>query len=164
MPMFRRFVMHGIAGGFALAACAVSVPLSAQEPERPPAATDSESATRAAVPEVVIEEIPETEEPVDVGARRAAMEEIIVIAPKPGERRLGDEFDDPVRAKLLKDFYRMQEVEEESKWREAGAKDTSSRIQVGYDPRDDYRMRNEMALQDLSWEKTKPATIFRIEF
>ena len=164
MPTFRRFVVPGIASGFALAAFAAGAPLSAQEPvERPPAASESNRATRTEVREVVIEEIPETEEPADVDARRAAMEEIIVIAPRPGERRL-DEFDDPVRTKLLKDFYRMQELEEESKWREAGAKDTSSRIRVGYDPRDDYRMRNEMALQDLSWEKTKPATIFRIEF
>ncbi len=93
------------------------------------------------------------------------IEEIIVVAPKPGDRRSVDqEYEDPVRAKLLKDFYEMQEDQEEFEWREAAAEDNSSRITWGYDPKEEYRMRNEMDLQDLSWEKTKPATLFKVEF
>ena len=94
-----------------------------------------------------------------------SIEEIIVVEPKPGSRRRVDrEYEDPVRAKLLKDFYRMQELEEEYEWRTSAADDTPSRIEWGYDPRDDYRMRNEMALQELPSERDKPATLFRFKF
>ena len=93
------------------------------------------------------------------------LEEIVVFGRKPGDRRRVDrEYVDPVRAQLLKDFYRMKQEEEEFGWRSSAASDSSSRIKWGYDPRDDYRMRNEMSLQDLPSERTKPATIFRVEF
>ncbi len=93
------------------------------------------------------------------------IEEIIVIAPKPGDRRRVDqEYEDPVRAKLLKDFYEMQEDKEEFEWRKSAAAESPSRIKWGYDPRDEYRMRNEMALQELPSERTKPATLFRFKF
>jgi hypothetical protein len=58
----------------------------------------------------------------------------------------------------------MKELEEESEWRKPDSSESSSRITWGYDPRDEYRMRHEMDLQDLSWEKEKPATLFRVEF
>ena len=93
------------------------------------------------------------------------IEEIIVVEPKPGSRRRVDrEYEDPTRAKLLKDFYEMQADEEEYEWRKAAAEDNPSRIKWGYDPRDEYQMRNKMDLQDLPSEKTKPATLFRLEF
>ena len=93
------------------------------------------------------------------------IEEIIVIAPKPGDRRRVDqEYEDPVRAKLLKDFYEMQEDKEEFEWRKSAAAESPSRIKWGYDSRDEYRMRNEMALQELPSERTKPATLFRFKF
>ncbi len=93
------------------------------------------------------------------------IEEIIVVAPKPGDRRSVDqEYEDPVRAKLLKDFYEMQEDQEEFEWREAAAEDNSSRITWGYDPADEYRMRNELTLDDLPSERTKPATLFKVSF
>jgi len=42
------------------------------------------------------------------------IEEIIVYAPKPGDRRrVDEEYEDPVRAQLLKDFYKMKEDQEE---------------------------------------------------
>lgn len=98
-------------------------------------------------------------------AEEEAIEEIIVVSPRPGSRRRVDtEYEDPVRAKLLKEFYRMQELEEEYEWRRSASTDSSSRIKWGYDPRDEYRMRNDIALQDLPSEKTKPATLFRFEF
>lgn len=93
------------------------------------------------------------------------IEEITVVARKPGSRRRVDpEYEDPVRAKLLKDFYEMQEDKEEFEWRKSAAEDKSSRITWGYDPKDEYRMRNELDMQDLPSERTKPATLFRFNF
>ena len=101
------------------------------------------------------------EEPADDGE---TIEEIIVFAPKPGDRkRLDQEYEDPVRAQLLKDFYEMQADQKEFAWRESAAEDTS-RITWGYDPSDEYRMRNEMDLQELPSERVKPATLFRFKF
>ncbi len=93
------------------------------------------------------------------------IEEILVIAPKPGARkRLDQVYEDPVRAQLLKDFYKMQDDAEEFEWRDTGAAKTPSRITWGYDPRDEYRMRNEMDMQALPLDRTKPATLFRVDF
>jgi hypothetical protein len=101
------------------------------------------------------------EEPADDGE---TIEEIIVFAPKPGDRkRLDQEYEDPVRAQLLKDFYKMQADQKEFAWRESAAESTS-RITWGYDPSDEYRMRNEMDLQELPSERVKPATVFRFKF
>ncbi len=107
------------------------------------------------------------DEPADEApaATSEEIEEIIVIAPKPGARRRVDqEYEDPVRAQLLKDFYKMQDDAEEFEWRDTGAAKTPSRITWGYDPRDEYRMRNEMDMQALPLDRTKPATLFRVDF
>ncbi len=94
-----------------------------------------------------------------------AIEEIIVVAPKPGDRRRVDrEYEDPVRARLLQDLYKMREEEEEFEWRTAAAAEKQSRISWGYDPQDEYRMRNELALLELPSERTRPATLFRVGF
>ena len=93
------------------------------------------------------------------------IEEITVSGRRPGSRRRVDkEYEYPVRAQLLKDFYQMQQDQEEYEWRASAAEESSSRVSWGYDPREEYRMRNEMALQDLPSERTKPATLFRVEF
>ncbi len=107
------------------------------------------------------------DEPADEApaATSEELEEIIVIAPKPGARkRVDQEYEDPVRAQLLKDFYKMQDDAEEFEWRDTGAAKTPSRITWGYDPRDEYRMRNEMDMQALPLDRTKPATLFRVDF
>jgi hypothetical protein len=107
---------------------------------------------------------PADEAPVATSQEIEELEEIIVIAPKPGSRkRVDQEYEDPVRAQLLKDFYKMQDDQEEFEWRDTAAK-TPSRITWGYDPRDEYRMRNEMDLQSLPSENVKPATLFRVDF
>ena len=122
--------------------------------------TFAQEETVAPVPEDEVAPLVESEEIVEL----EEIEEIIVVAPKPGGRRRVDrEYEDPVRAKLLMDFYKMQQDQEEFEWRKAGATESTARIKWGYDPRDDYRMRREMDLQDLSWERSKPATLFRIE-
>ena len=93
------------------------------------------------------------------------IEEIIVVAPRPGDRkRVDQEYEDPVRAQLLIDFYKMQEDQKELKWRDAAIEESPSRFSWGYDPSDEYRLRNEMALQELPSERTQPATVFRIKF
>ncbi len=58
----------------------------------------------------------------------------------------------------------MEVLEEEYEWRTSATVESPSRIKWGYDPRDDYKMRNEMDLTDLNFEQTKPATLFRLEF
>lgn len=93
------------------------------------------------------------------------MEEIVVIAPKPGSRRRLDEvYEDPLKARILKELYEMRADQEESEWRQKLAEENDSRIKLGYDPRDEYRLRNEMDLTDLPMENNKPATLFRIGF
>jgi len=105
------------------------------------------------------------EEPVDESEAVEELEEIIVVAPKPGSRRRVDmEYEDPTRARLLKELYELEALEEEYEWRKSAAVESPSRIKWGYDPRDDYKMRNEMDLTDLNFEQTKPATLFRLEF
>ena len=54
--------------------------------------------------------------------------------------------------------------EEEYEWRKSAAMDSPSRIKWGYDPADDYQIRNNMDLDDQNWGKTKPAKLFRFEF
>lgn len=93
------------------------------------------------------------------------MEEIVVIAPKPGARRRVDAvYEDPLKARILKELYEMRADQEESEWRERLAEESDSRIKLGYDPRDEYHLRNEMDLNDLPSENMKPATLFRIGF
>ena len=143
-----------------LASALIVLPGHAQEEEQAP--PEEAIAEGAATPEAA--EPMEPAQPTQP-TKSAEMEEIIVIAPKPGSRRRVDtEYEDPARAKLLKEFYRMKELDEEYAWRQSTSTDSSSRMQWGYDPRDEYRMRNDTALQDLPSEKTKPATVFRVEF
>jgi hypothetical protein len=105
------------------------------------------------------------EEPASDSEEFEEIEEIIVVSPRPGARkRVDQEYEDPVRAQLLKDFYKMQEDQEEFEWRKSAAEEDSSRITWGYDPKDEYRMRNEMDLQELPSERTRPATVFRFDF
>ena len=144
MPAMRNFSVENLGIAAAIAVFFGAVAFAQEANDEPadvaPAATSEE-----------IEEI-------------AEIAEIIVIAPKPGSRkRVDQEYEDPVRAQLLKDFYKMQEDQEEFEWRDTAAK-TPSRITWGYDPRDEYRMRNEMDMQSLPSQNVKPATLFRVDF
>jgi hypothetical protein len=134
MSVFRKFGLHQFAVGLAIAAL-FGAAVFAQE-------ADDEA-------DDVTEEI----------------DEITVIAQKPGDRRrVDEEYEDPIKAQLLKDFYQMKEDQAESAWRQSAAADSSSRISWGYDPKDEYRMRNEIDLQSLPSERTQPATLFRVGF
>ena len=93
------------------------------------------------------------------------IEEIVVSARRPGDRRRVDqEYEDPLRARILLELHELEVLEQEYEWRTAVEKPSPSRIRWGYDPREEYRMRNEMALREVPWENSKPATIFAIDF
>ncbi len=93
------------------------------------------------------------------------VEEIVVIAPKPGGRKKVDDiYMDPVRARVLRDLHEMQKDQEEYEWRTVKAVENPPRVKWGYDPTDDYQMRNKMSLEDEAWGKTKPATLFQVGF
>ncbi len=102
------------------------------------------------------------EEPAD---ENGVVDEIIVSGSKPGGRKRVDvEYEDPTRARLLKDLHEMQADKEEYAWRESAGIDSPSRIKWGYDPADNYQIHNNIDLDDQNWGKTKPATLFRLEF
>ena len=106
-----------------------------------------------------------TEQPVDDDEAVEEIEEITVTARKPGDRRrVDEEYQDPALAELLKEYYELQQEQEEFEWRASAATDDTSRISWGYDPRDEYRMRNEMDLNRLPSERTQPASVFRVGF
>ena len=105
---------------------------------------------------------PQTESPDESDT----LDEIIVIGPKPGDRRRVDE-DMRVNAernRILKEQYRMRVEQEEYEWRKKPTVEQPSRIKFGYDPRDDYKMRTELNMDSLPYEQNKPATLFRFEF
>ena len=95
-----------------------------------------------------------------------SLDEIIVIGPKPGDRRRVDEDmrADAERTRILKEQYRMRVEQEEYEWRQKPVVEKPSRIKFGYDPRDDYKMRTELDMYSLPYEQHKPATLFRVEF
>jgi hypothetical protein len=93
------------------------------------------------------------------------IEEIVVVARKPGSRKkIDDIYLDPVRARVLKDLHEMQKDQEEYEWRTAKAVANPPRISWGYDPTDDYYKRQQLSLEEEAWGKTKPATLFKIGF
>ena len=94
-----------------------------------------------------------------------SVEEIIVVAPKPGGRkRVDDIYMDPVRARVLKDLQELEKDQEEYEWRTIKAVKSPPRIKWGYDPTDDYYLRNEISLKDDNFGGTKPATLFQVGF
>lgn len=122
----------------AIALCASSAAPAQDEDEQAPDTSESESTTR---------------------------EEIIVVAPRPGSRRqLDSVYDDPVRARVLKDLYEMREDEAEVAILDAAAKRNVGRVRLGYDPTEDYLRRKEIDLETPQRDTVRPATIFRIRF
>lgn len=96
------------------------------------------------------------------------IDEIIVVAGK----KSGDPVDvdalyeEMMRERLMLDYIRLQELEEEDAWRSSTsmAIESPSRIRWGYDPQDELRMRRESNMSDVSWVTTKPATVFSVDF
>ena len=93
------------------------------------------------------------------------VEEIIVVAPRPGaRRRLDPELEDPLRARILRELYEMREDEAEVAILDAAARSRESRIEFGYDPTEDYLRRREFDATTPQRETVRPATILRIRF
>jgi hypothetical protein len=96
------------------------------------------------------------------------IEELVVYANK----KSGDPVDvdalyeEMMSERLMLEQDRMRVIEEENKWRSSGSTtlDDSSRIQWGYSPQDELRMRREAELPDIQLETKKPANLFRVGF
>ena len=152
MLFLRKYLVYGFAIALAIVALAGTTAFSQQVSEEPVVEREETEASEAS--EANAES--ETAE---------TIEEIVVFAPKPGDRkRLDEDYEDPVRAQLLKDFYKMQEDQEEYEWRSTASRDDTSRVSWGYDPQDEYQMRNDLGMQDLPSHRVKPASVFKIEF
>lgn len=97
------------------------------------------------------------------------IDEIVVIVDRSGDPVMDVDLrhEAILRERIMKEYYRLQQLEEESAWRQADpdldpAK--TSRIKWGYNPQAEARMRRDTELTDLPIDDVKPATIFRIEF
>ena len=96
------------------------------------------------------------------------IDEIIVYG---GEKR-GDPVDiealyeEMMRDRLMLEQDQLRALQEENEWRNSASTtvENPSRIQWGYDPADELRMRRESNLSDVEFVTTKPATVFRIGF
>jgi len=93
------------------------------------------------------------------------MDEIVVTAQKPGDRRRAEApYEQLMRERLIREMDAMRERQEEFEWRQGDGPAEPSRIRLGYRAQDDSRDRRDTALTDLPIENTKPATLFRFEF
>jgi hypothetical protein len=101
----------------------------------------------------------------EAGDEPQPVDEIVVTAEKPGDRkRVDTPYEELMRERLLEEMDRMQREEEEIAWRRSPTVEQPSRISFGYRPQDRARDSRDTSLTDLPLEKTKPATIFRFEF
>ena len=104
----------------------------------------------------------------DQADENKVVEELVVYANK----KSGDPIDvdalyeEMMRERLMLEQDHMRVLEEEVEWRSSGSTtlNDSSRIQWGYSPQDEHRMRREAELPDTQLETTRPATLFRIGF
>jgi len=110
--------------------------------------------------------------PLDEGSIPAAaeddadetVEEIIVIAPRPGSRRGPIAFDDPERARLLRELYQSREDQEELARLAALADEQDRRIRLGYNPDLERPPSLDERMATPQRETTQPATIFTIQW
>ena len=108
------------------------------------------------------------QEDVEQAADDDVIDEIIVYG---GEKR-GDPVDiealyeEMMRDRLMLEQDQLRALQEENEWRNSASTtvENPSRIQWGYDPADELRMRRESNLSDVEFVTTKPATVFRIGF
>ena len=97
------------------------------------------------------------------------IDEIIVIVDRSGDPVMDMDvrYEEVLRRKIMDEYFRLQQLEEESAWRQADPDldpSKTSRIKWGYNPQAEARMRRDTELTDLPIDDVKPATIFRIEF
>lgn len=125
----------------------------------------AEESADTATDEEAVAEIMPLNDPVPPAAEEDAgpVEEIVVVAPRPGSRRR-IEFDDPERARLLRELYASREDQAELARLAAIADEQDRRIRLGYNPEIDGppELDEQMAIPQR--ETTQPATIFTIQF
>lgn len=141
---------NGITALLLLAGVLLSHPGLAQEQEASePPASDAAS---------------ETDDATDTADEAESVEEIIVVAPRPGTRLdVPREYEDPMRARLLRELYESRRDQAELARMAAEAEESDGRVRFGYDPsRDREDLEDEMLTPQR--ETTRPATIFSIEF
>lgn len=105
----------------------------------------------------------------DVGDAEEEIDEIVVIVDRSGDPVMDIDLrhEEILRERILKEYYRLQQLEEESAWRQADPDlkpENVSRIKWGYNPQAEARMRRDTELTDLPIDDVKPATLFRWEF
>ena len=105
----------------------------------------------------------------DVGDAEEEIDEIVVIVDRSGDPVMDIDLrhEEILRERILKAYYRLQQLEEESAWRQADPDlkpENVSRIKWGYNPQAEARMRRDTELTDLPIDDVKPATLFRWEF
>ena len=145
-----------------LAALAASAAIAQEADQQPEAEPDSEP-----VPEILpVDDVPAlaTAEEAAVAEDLEAVEEIIVIAPRPGSRRGPIAFDDPERARLLRELYQSREDQEELARLAALADEQDRRIRLGYNPDLERPPSLDEQMATPQRETTQPATIFTIQF
>ena len=112
----------------------------------------------------------ESDDPFGLGSEGEdrELEEIIVVAPDPhSRRRLSPVLEDPVRARVLKDLAVLRQDLAETDLIATTAERFSirtPRIQLGYDPTEDFLRRSEIDFDKPQRETTEAATLFRIGF
>jgi hypothetical protein len=124
--------------------------------------SDRPGASAAADPEAP------TELPEEMYESRV-MDEIKVIGGPRGRTAFEIEMDRQARMReaIYAEMRLRQRAKEEQAWREADPdlENPDSRIKWGYSPQAEQRMRRENDfMYDLSFDQTKPASIFRAEF
>jgi hypothetical protein len=127
--------------GISLACLALCAPLHAQD-------SDTEVTEEAADDEV--------------------MEEIVVTVNKDGDPVDVDAlYLEQLRDQVIRDYNFAQAEQEEEEWRQSlptSVQAPGSRIRWGYDPRSEAAMRRQSSINDLHFDRTRPATIFSVGF
>jgi hypothetical protein len=106
-----------------------------------------------------------TDTDAEPGEEAPVIDEIVVTAQKPGDRRrLEMSYEDLMRQRLVEELDTMRREQEEIEWRRGPRIENPSRISFGYRPQERAREAPETPMTDLPVEYNKPATIFRFEF
>lgn len=107
----------------------------------------------------------EQQAPVDESGE--VIEELVVYGTRSGDPVDADPmYEEMLRQQMLDEVQRMR-FEEEEDWRNSNLSYRSSResrMVWGYDPKAERDMRNEIDLNSLPGDTTKPATLFRAQF
>lgn len=107
----------------------------------------------------------EPQEPPEGEQDGRAMDEIVVIYEKPGDRKgVETPYEELMRQRILEEYDRAVREQEELAWRQAPSVSEPSRISFGYRPQDQQRDDVGPAFNRLPMDKVKPATVFRFEF